>query len=106
MARAFVLQPGEGRAIDLGGFRMSVKATEEATDGAFTLLGRQAELIRDRQEEHRVLEWCAMAGAADGSTGRAAPSVDGTPPEVSASVQHLMRSVVEICSSEPYERPF
>lgn len=66
----------------------------------------QAELIRDRQEEHRVLEWCAMAGAADGSTGRAAPSVDGTPPEVSASVQHLMRSVVEICSSEPYERPF
>ena len=30
--RAFVLRPGEGRAIDLGGFQMSVKATNEETD--------------------------------------------------------------------------
>src|SRR5216684_7907669 len=36
--RAFVLRPGEGRAIDLGGFPMSVKATNEETDGAFSLL--------------------------------------------------------------------
>src|SRR5712691_4148487 len=36
--RAFVLRPGEGRAIDLGGFQMSVKATNEETDGAFSLL--------------------------------------------------------------------
>lgn len=35
---AFVLQPGEGRSIDLGGFLMSVKASAESTDGAFTLL--------------------------------------------------------------------
>lgn len=35
---AFVLRPGEGRVIDLGGFSMSVKATPEATGGAFTLL--------------------------------------------------------------------
>jgi quercetin dioxygenase-like cupin family protein len=35
---AFVLQPGEGRSIDLGGFLMTVKATREDTDGAFTLL--------------------------------------------------------------------
>jgi D-glutamate cyclase len=69
------------------------------------MIGRP-ELIRDRSAEHRVLEWCAMAGAADGSTGRAGPYVDGTPPEVSASLQQLMRSVVEICSSEPYQRPF
>ena len=33
-----VLRPGEGRAIDLGGFQMSVKATKEETDGAFSLL--------------------------------------------------------------------
>jgi mannose-6-phosphate isomerase-like protein (cupin superfamily) len=38
VGRAFVLRPGEGRSIDLGGFRMSVKATREDTDGAFTLL--------------------------------------------------------------------
>ena len=34
----YVLLPGEGRDIDLGGFAMSVKATEEDTDGALTLL--------------------------------------------------------------------
>ena len=38
---AFVLRPGEGRPIDLGGFRMSVKATHEQTNGAFTLLEAQ-----------------------------------------------------------------
>ena len=35
---AFVLRPGEGRQIDLGGFRMSVKATQDETGGAFSLL--------------------------------------------------------------------
>ena len=34
----FVLQPGEGRSIDLGRFGMSVKATHEQTGGAFSLL--------------------------------------------------------------------
>lgn len=37
-ARAFVHQPGSGREIDLGGFGMTVKATEEDTAGAFSLL--------------------------------------------------------------------
>ncbi|MDQ4145340.1 MAG: cupin domain-containing protein, partial [Actinomycetota bacterium] len=36
--RGFVLPPGEGRAIDLGAFNMSVKATGEETGGAFSLL--------------------------------------------------------------------
>jgi mannose-6-phosphate isomerase-like protein (cupin superfamily) len=36
--KAFVLQPNEGTAIDLGGFAVSVKATTEETDGAFSLL--------------------------------------------------------------------
>src|SRR6266516_4187022 len=34
----FVFRPGEGRRIDLGGFTMSVKASELETDGQFTLL--------------------------------------------------------------------
>lgn len=34
----YILRPGEGRTIDLGGFRMSVKATDNDTGGAFTLL--------------------------------------------------------------------
>jgi len=36
--KAFVLRPGEGRPIDLGGFLMSVKATSEDTGSAFSLL--------------------------------------------------------------------
>jgi quercetin dioxygenase-like cupin family protein len=38
---AFILRPGEGRAIDLGGFQMSVKATDNETNGAFSLLEAQ-----------------------------------------------------------------
>jgi mannose-6-phosphate isomerase-like protein (cupin superfamily) len=64
LARAFVLRPGEGRAIDLGGFRMSVKATEEDTDGAFTLLeanepasfGPPLHIHREAAEAFYVLE--------------------------------------------------
>jgi mannose-6-phosphate isomerase-like protein (cupin superfamily) len=35
---AFVLGPGEGRSIDVGGFRSVVKASPEQTGGAFSLL--------------------------------------------------------------------
>jgi len=38
VGKAFVLPPGEGRAIDLGGFSVSVKAGADDTDGAFSLL--------------------------------------------------------------------
>jgi mannose-6-phosphate isomerase-like protein (cupin superfamily) len=36
--RGYILQAGEGRMIDLGGFSMTVKATEEEAGGLFTLL--------------------------------------------------------------------
>jgi mannose-6-phosphate isomerase-like protein (cupin superfamily) len=36
--RAFVLRPGEGRDIDMGNFRMSLKASAEETGDAFSLL--------------------------------------------------------------------
>src|SRR5438876_7319508 len=35
---AFALRPGEGRQVDLGGFRIFVKATRDQTGGAFSLL--------------------------------------------------------------------
>ena len=38
MADPYVLQPGEGRAIDLGNFVMVVKGAADDTGGAFTLL--------------------------------------------------------------------
>ena len=61
---AFVLKPGEGRSIDLGGFGMSVKATREQTNGAFTLLeaqepagfGPPLHIHRDAAEAFYVLE--------------------------------------------------
>ena len=64
MAGAFVLRPDEGRPIDLGGFRMSVKATQEDTGGAFTLLeadepanfGPPLHVHRDAAEAFYVLE--------------------------------------------------
>lgn len=36
--RPFVLGPGEGRSIDLGNFTMLVRAADDGTEGAFTLL--------------------------------------------------------------------
>ena len=62
--RAFVLRPGEGRSIDLGGFQMSVKASIEETDGAFSLLeateppdfGPPLHTHRDAAEAFYVLE--------------------------------------------------
>lgn len=36
--RAFVLRPGEGRDIDMGNFRMSLKASAKDTESAFSLL--------------------------------------------------------------------
>ena len=38
VGEGYVLQTGEGRPIDLGGFSMTVKATGDDTDGMFTLL--------------------------------------------------------------------
>jgi len=60
----FILQPGEGRSIDLGGFLMSVKATGEDTDGSFTLLeatepanfGPPMHIHRDAAEAFYVLD--------------------------------------------------
>lgn len=60
----FVLRPGEGRSIDLGHFCMSVKATREQTDGAFSLLeaaepagfGPPLHVHQDAAEAFYVLE--------------------------------------------------
>jgi mannose-6-phosphate isomerase-like protein (cupin superfamily) len=60
----FVLKPGEGRSIDLGGFQMSVKASAESTAGAFSLLeaaepagfGPPMHIHHDAAEAFYVLE--------------------------------------------------
>lgn len=61
---AFILGPGEGRPIDLGGFAMSVKADGEQTGGAFSLLeadeptgfGPPLHIHHDAAEAFYVLE--------------------------------------------------
>jgi mannose-6-phosphate isomerase-like protein (cupin superfamily) len=63
-AEPFLLQPGAGRSIDLGGFLMTVKAGASDTDGAFTLLeaaepphfGPPMHIHRDAAEAFYVLE--------------------------------------------------
>ena len=60
----YVLLPGEGRAIDLGNFAMQVKATDEDSGGAFTLLeateppdfGPPMHIHHDAAEAFYVLE--------------------------------------------------
>ena len=64
VARSFILRPGEGRSIDLGGFHMTVKAMGEQTDGSFTLLeaeeppgfGPPLHIHHDASEAFYVLE--------------------------------------------------
>ena len=61
---AFILRPGGGRSIDLGGFGMTVKATGDETNGAFSLLeadepagfGPPLHIHRDAAEAFYVLE--------------------------------------------------
>ena len=60
----YVLLPGEGRAIDLGNFAMQVKATDQDSGGAFTLLeateppdfGPPMHIHHDAAEAFYVLE--------------------------------------------------
>jgi len=101
---------GAGLATRVGTDALVVGSTSNwgayAVAACLAAMLERPDLIRDPVIERHVLEQCVAAGAFDGSNGLAVPSVDGTPPEASASVQQLMKSVVEICSSEPYERPF
>jgi mannose-6-phosphate isomerase-like protein (cupin superfamily) len=63
-SESFVLQPREGRSIDLGGFLMTVKASAESTGDAFTLLeadepahfGPPMHIHRDAAEAFYVLD--------------------------------------------------
>jgi mannose-6-phosphate isomerase-like protein (cupin superfamily) len=63
-SRALVLRPGEGRSVNLGTFRMWVKATHEETAGAFSLLetdeppvfGTMLHIHHDAAEAFYVLE--------------------------------------------------
>jgi hypothetical protein len=48
---AFILLPGEGRPIDLGGFHMTVKATGEETAGAFYVLGGEYVIFLGAREQ-------------------------------------------------------
>ncbi len=65
MSEAYIVEPGEGRRLDLGTFAAVVLATEEQTAGAFTLLRTEGEppdfgpplhVHRDAAEAFYVLE--------------------------------------------------
>lgn len=54
---SFVLQPRAGRPIDLGGFLMTVKATADDTDGAFTLLSGYSVRYLNLPDDVKSLLW-------------------------------------------------
>ena len=65
MTQPFILQPGEGRLLDLGNFEAVVLADSSATSGAFSVLQTQGEppgfgpplhIHRDAAEAFYVLE--------------------------------------------------
>jgi quercetin dioxygenase-like cupin family protein len=95
VAGAFVLRPGEGRPIDLGGFRMTVKATEEETSRSFTLLeadepagfGPPLHVHRDAAEAFYVLEGEYILFIA----GREYPSPAGSFIFIPAGIEHGFR---------------
>jgi len=95
VAGAFVLRPGEGRPIDLGGFRMSVKATREDTGGSFTLLeadepanfGPPLHVHRDAAEAFYVLEGQYILFI----EGRECPCAAGSFIFIPAGIEHGFR---------------
>jgi mannose-6-phosphate isomerase-like protein (cupin superfamily) len=64
VSEAIILRPGEGRSIDIGNFAMSLKASADDTDGAFSLLqadeppgfGPPMHIHHDAAEAFYVLE--------------------------------------------------
>lgn len=64
MTEPIILRPGEGRSIDLGTFAMSLKASADDTDGAFSILqadeppgfGPPMHIHHDAAEAFYVLE--------------------------------------------------
>ena len=65
--RAFVVMPGQGRLLDLGGFEMRVKADGGNTDGVVSVL-------EARDPEEALRRACA-AGAVAASRPGAQPSL-------------------------------
>lgn len=55
VGEGYVLQPGEGRLIDLGGFSMFVKATDEAHPGTRLARKRPEQPMMAVRVDHTIL---------------------------------------------------
>ncbi len=65
-----------------------------AVTAALALLAGREDLLPDPAVEAAVREACVAAGARDGVTREAVPTVDGTSPEAQAAVLTLLRAAV------------
>jgi len=65
-----------------------------AVTAALALLAGRGDLLPDPAAEAAVREACVAVGARDGVTREAAPTVDGTSPEVQAAILTLLRAAV------------
>ncbi|HEV8663510.1 MAG TPA: glutamate cyclase domain-containing protein [Candidatus Methylomirabilis sp.] len=76
-----------------------------AVAAALALLAGREDLLPDPAVEAAVREACVAAGARDGITRQAAPSVDGTPPEAQAAILTLLRVAVAMGRPARRRRP-
>ena len=91
MTKPFIVQPGEGRLLDLGNFEAVVLADAPATSGAFTVLQTQGEppgfgpplhVHRDAAEAFYVLEGTYLMHVEDRQALCAPGSFVYVPPNV------------------------
>ncbi len=61
---------------------------------ALALLREDPTYLHSPDDEHRVLLACTAAGAVDGATGAATPTVDGIPTEAHLDIIRLLQAIV------------
>jgi hypothetical protein len=61
----------------------------------------QPELLHTPETERRMIEACVEAGAADGSTGRHLPLIDGTPLDAQMAVVTMLQAIVRTALAPP-----
>src|SRR5262245_44626447 len=102
VGKAFIMRPGEGKAIDLGGFSVSVKANADDTDGAFSLLeadeppGLALRCTFTTTQRRRFMCWQVSTSFTSRSARWCAqPGRSYTSQQVCATGSGLVRSLVE-----------
>lgn len=61
---------------------------------AIALMQQHPELLHSPDDEHRTLLACTAAGAVDGATGAATPTVDGVPTDIHLHIVRMLKAII------------